>query len=169
MAYDTARPPRVGQRDNPSLATVVGTELACSKRGFVPWYHLLAPVVITVPLFLGALGSSEAKAGQTFEVFRQGSLAELKSSLDSSRIVVSCADDEAAARQLRAAGFDPLIEPGGVAVHCADPEARIAEVVRALDVPGLTVAVRHPSMNDVYLAAASGPESHDRQESVSTP
>jgi hypothetical protein len=55
---------------------------------------------------------------------------------------------------LRAAGFAPLREPGGLAVHCAEPEARIAEVVRALDVPGLTVAVRHPSMNDVYLAAA---------------
>ncbi|MFE0253653.1 ABC transporter ATP-binding protein [Streptomyces sp. NPDC059010] len=113
---------------------------------------------------------------QKGRVVRQGSLEQLKSSLDSSRIVVSCADDEAAARQLRAAGFDPLIEPGGVAVHCADPEARIAEVVRALDVPGLTVAVRHPSMNDVYLAAASGSggsqigeDSHDRQESVSTP
>ena len=106
---------------------------------------------------------------QKGRVVRQGSLATLKSSLDSSRIVVSCADDEVAARQLRAAGFEPLIEPGGVAVHCADPEARIAEVVRALDVPGLTVAVRHPSMNDVYLAAASEPESHGRQERVSTP
>ncbi|MFE0253641.1 ABC transporter permease [Streptomyces sp. NPDC059010] len=74
MAYDTARPPLVGRRDNPSLATVVGTELARNKRGFVPWYHLLAPVVITVPLFLGALGSSEAKAGQTFEVFRNVTL-----------------------------------------------------------------------------------------------
>ncbi|MGW6605452.1 ABC transporter ATP-binding protein [Streptomyces sp. NPDC055036] len=112
-------------------------------------------------------------------VVRQGSLARLKSSLDSSRIVVSCADDEAAARQLRAAGFAPLHEPGGVAVHCADPEARIAEVVRALDVPGLTVAVHHPSMNDVYLAAAAVRESDDgpesgrqesgRQESGNTP
>ncbi|GHH40783.1 ABC transporter ATP-binding protein [Streptomyces candidus] len=92
-------------------------------------------------------------------VVRQGSLGSLKSSLDSSRIVVSCADDDAAARQLRTAGFEPLHEPGGVAVHCADPESRIADVVRALDVPGLTVAVHHPSMNDVYLAAAVEHES----------
>ncbi|MGW0186568.1 ABC transporter permease [Streptomyces sp. NPDC003362] len=61
-------------RDNPSLATVTGTELARLRRGFLAWYHLLAPVIITVPLFLGALGSSEAKAGQTFEVFRNVTL-----------------------------------------------------------------------------------------------
>ncbi|MEU0273322.1 ABC transporter ATP-binding protein [Streptomyces sp. NPDC006307] len=87
-------------------------------------------------------------------VVRRGGAAELKSSLEASRIVVSCADEEAAVRQLRTAGFEPLVEPGGVAVHCADPEARIAAVVRSLDVPGLTVSVRHPSMNDVYVAAA---------------
>ncbi|MEE1737293.1 ABC transporter permease [Streptomyces sp. BE147] len=74
MAHDTADPPLVGQRDNPSLSTVVGTELARNKRGFVLWYHLLAPVIITIPLFLGSLGSSEAKAGQTFEVFRNVTL-----------------------------------------------------------------------------------------------
>lgn len=66
--------PVPGRRDNPSLLTVVGTELARNKRGFVPWYHVLAPVIITVPLFLGALGSAEAKAGQTFEVFRNVTL-----------------------------------------------------------------------------------------------
>ncbi|MFJ4825641.1 ABC transporter ATP-binding protein [Streptomyces bacillaris] len=111
---------------------------------------------------------------QKGRVVRQGSPEQLKSSLDSSRIVVSCADDEAAARQLRTAGFEPLREPGGIAVHCADPESRIAEVVRALDVPGLTVAVHHPSMNEVYLAAAAPHENPvrphgDRQERVSTP
>jgi ABC-2 type transport system permease protein len=67
-------PPAPEKRDTPSLVTVVGTELARSKRGFLPWYHMLAPVIITVPLFLGSLGSSEAKAGQTFEVFRNVTL-----------------------------------------------------------------------------------------------
>ncbi|MFF6913785.1 ATP-binding cassette domain-containing protein [Streptomyces sp. NPDC012466] len=95
-------------------------------------------------------------------VVRQGSAARLKSSLDSSRIVVTSDDDARAAAQLRAAGFDPLTEPDGLAVHCSDPETRIADVARAVEVPGLTLAVRHPSMNDVYLAAAE-----DRQ--VSTP
>ncbi|MFF4605281.1 ABC transporter permease [Streptomyces sp. NPDC001339] len=74
MAHGTTAPLLVGQRDNPSLATVVGTELARHKRGFIPWYHLLAPLIITIPLFLGSLGSSEAKAGQTFEVFRNVTL-----------------------------------------------------------------------------------------------
>ncbi|MFJ7250972.1 ABC transporter ATP-binding protein [Streptomyces sp. NPDC098085] len=110
---------------------------------------------------------------QQGRIVRQGSGDQLKSSLESSRCVVSCADDETAARQLRAAGFEPLVEPGGVVVHCADPEARIAEVVRALDVPALTVSVHHPSMNDVYLdadadaAGRSGPR--QEREGAVTP
>ncbi|GAA3492346.1 ABC transporter permease [Streptomyces cremeus] len=74
MLYDTVPPPLERPRDNPSLVTVMRAELARNKRGFVPWYHLIAPLVITIPLFIGALGSSEAKAGQTFEVFRNVTL-----------------------------------------------------------------------------------------------
>ncbi|WP_016906180.1 ABC transporter ATP-binding protein [Streptomyces xiaopingdaonensis] len=94
---------------------------------------------------------------QQGSVVRRGSPEELKDGLDSSRILVSCADPAdhgTAEQQLRAAGFSTLSEAGGLAVHCAEPETRIAEVVRVLDVPGLTVSVRHPSLNDVYLAAA---------------
>ncbi|QPP06111.1 ABC transporter ATP-binding protein [Streptomyces bathyalis] len=106
---------------------------------------------------------------QQGRVVRQGSIEQLKSSLDSSRVVVTCADEDAAVRQLLAAGFEPLIEPGGVAVHCPDPETQLARVVRALDVPGLTVSVHHPSMNDVYLAAAAASGAPQERESVSTP
>ncbi|MGW1145059.1 ABC transporter permease [Streptomyces sp. NPDC002454] len=74
MAHARIAEPHAGQRDNPSLVTVTGTELMRHRRGFLFWYHVLAPVVITVPLFLGALGSPEAKAGQTFEVFRNVTL-----------------------------------------------------------------------------------------------
>lgn len=104
---------------------------------------------------------------QQGRVVRQGSIDQLKSSLDSSRVVVTSADDEKAVRQLLAAGFEPLSEPGGVAVHCPDPEAQLACVVRALDVPGLTVSVRHPSMNDVYLAAAAASGATQQREGVS--
>jgi len=100
-------------------------------------------------------------------VVRRGSADRLKDGLESSRLVVGCADHEAAAHRLRAAGFEALIEPGGVAVHCADPEARIAEVVRALDAPALTVSVHHPSINDVYLAAAG--EGERRPEEAVAP
>ncbi|MFB7912979.1 ABC transporter ATP-binding protein [Streptomyces sp. NPDC056061] len=102
-------------------------------------------------------------------IVRRGAVDQLKDGLHASRLVVGSADDETAARQLRAAGFEPLIEPGGVAVHCTDPEARIAEVVRALDVPALTVSVRHPSMNDVYLAAAGQHDPRRRPEEAVTP
>ncbi|MGW4561593.1 ABC transporter permease [Streptomyces sp. NPDC004561] len=74
MANGAAVQPLAGQRDNPPLVTVTGTELARNRRGFLFWYHVLAPVIITVPLFLGALGSPEAKAGHTFEVFRNVTL-----------------------------------------------------------------------------------------------
>ncbi|SCK48454.1 ABC transporter ATP-binding protein [Streptomyces sp. WMMB 322] len=106
---------------------------------------------------------------QQGRVVRQGSIGRLKSSLDSSRVVVTCADEETAVRQLSAAGFEPLSEPGGVAVHCPDPEAQLACVVRALDVPGLTVSVHHPSMNDVYLAAAAANGAPQQREGVSAP
>lgn len=106
---------------------------------------------------------------QQGRIVRHGSVDRLKSSLDSSRIVVTCADEEAAARQLRAAGFEALIGPTGIAVHCVDPEARIAAVVRALDVPGLTVSVHHPSMNDVYLEAAEPDGPRAQRERTTAP
>ncbi|MEE1786420.1 ABC transporter ATP-binding protein [Streptomyces sp. SP17BM10] len=87
-------------------------------------------------------------------IARQGSAARLKAGLDSARIVVASADQDSAAAQLRAAGFEPLSGPDGLAVHCPDPGALIADVARALDVPGLTLTTRQPSVNDVYLAAA---------------
>lgn len=74
MTVETSAPPLARGRDAPSLVTVVGTELIRHRRGFLLWYHLLAPVIITVPLFLGSLGSSEAKAGRTFEVFQNVTL-----------------------------------------------------------------------------------------------
>lgn len=60
--------------DDPSLLTVTRTELARTRRGFLAWYTLLAPVVAAVPLFLGSLGSSEAAAGRLWEVFRNVTL-----------------------------------------------------------------------------------------------
>jgi len=60
--------------DNPSLLTVTRTEMARTRHGFLAWYTLLAPVVAAVPLFLGSLGSSEAAAGQLWEIFRNVTL-----------------------------------------------------------------------------------------------
>ncbi|MGW1143914.1 ABC transporter ATP-binding protein [Streptomyces sp. NPDC002454] len=101
-------------------------------------------------------------------VVRQGGVDELKSGLESSRIVVTCTDETRAVDQLRTAGLQPLVERDGVVIHCTAPETRIAEVVRALDVEGLTISVRHPSMNDVYLAAAGQERPHQPRENAST-
>lgn len=57
------------QPDNPSLWTVTVTELARMRRGFLPLYILLAPIVIAVPLYLGSLFSPEGASGRTWEVF----------------------------------------------------------------------------------------------------
>ncbi|MFD9961244.1 hypothetical protein [Amycolatopsis sp. NPDC058986] len=62
------------RRDRPSLWTVTGTELIRMRRGFVGWYVLLAPVVITVPLYVTSLFSPEARSGKTWQVFRDVSL-----------------------------------------------------------------------------------------------
>lgn len=57
------------QRDNPSLWTVTITELARMRRGFLPLYALLTPIIIAVPLYLGSLFSPEGASGQTWQVF----------------------------------------------------------------------------------------------------
>jgi len=64
-AHDGPRIPR----DYPSLWTVTLTELARMRRGFLPMYALLAPIVIAVPLYLGSLFSPEGAPGHTWQVF----------------------------------------------------------------------------------------------------
>lgn len=55
--------------DNPSLWAVIATELIRMRRGFLPWYTILAPIVIAVPLYLGSLFSPEGASGHTWNVF----------------------------------------------------------------------------------------------------
>ncbi|MET8999268.1 ABC transporter permease [Amycolatopsis sp. NPDC004169] len=61
-------------RDHPALWTVVGTELARMRRGFLPWYTVLAPIAIAVPLYLGSLFSDEGGSGRTWGVFSRVTL-----------------------------------------------------------------------------------------------
>ncbi|MFE0021740.1 ABC transporter ATP-binding protein [Amycolatopsis sp. NPDC059021] len=89
-------------------------------------------------------------------VGRRGSPEELKDELDASRVLLSTYDDVAAAAHLRAAGFDVVTGFGELAVRCADPDRRIAEIVGAVGVPVLSVSAHRPSMDDVYLAATAG-------------
>ncbi|MGH3871145.1 MAG: ABC transporter permease [Pseudonocardiaceae bacterium] len=63
------REDRPSRRDNPSLWAVTVTELARMRRGFLPRYILLAPIIIAVPLYLGSLFSPEGASGHTWEVF----------------------------------------------------------------------------------------------------
>lgn len=62
------------RRDRPSLWGVTITELMRMRRGFIGWYTLLAPMVITVPLYVTSLFSPEARSGRTWQVFRDVSL-----------------------------------------------------------------------------------------------
>ena len=91
-------------------------------------------------------------------VLRRGSPAQMRAHLGSSALLVSTQDDEAGLRHLLAAGFDAVAGSGGLTIRCAEPERQVAHAVQAVGVPVVTVAVHHPSMDDVYLAftAASG-------------
>ncbi|SDC54064.1 ABC transporter permease [Actinokineospora iranica] len=71
---ETAARARPATADNPSVVTLVGTELVRLRRGFPIWYAVLAPVAIAVPLYLGSLFSPEGASGQTWQVFSRVTL-----------------------------------------------------------------------------------------------
>lgn len=56
-------------RDDPSLPTMVLTELTRMRSGFIAWYATLAPVVIAVPLYMGSLFSTGGQSGGLWQVF----------------------------------------------------------------------------------------------------
>lgn len=89
-------------------------------------------------------------------VVRRGSPAQMRTSLSSSKLLLSTQDDENALWRLVAAGFDAVAEAGGLAVRCAEPEKQVALVVQTVALPVLAVSVHHPSMDDIYLAVTSG-------------
>ncbi|MEV6256344.1 ABC transporter permease [Nocardia sp. NPDC051911] len=72
MAATVARygPDLRPRRDQPSLWDVTATELARMRRGFIGWFAILVPVVITVPLYPMSLASPEGRSGHTWTVFR---------------------------------------------------------------------------------------------------
>ncbi|MFI5493471.1 ABC transporter permease [Actinoplanes sp. NPDC051859] len=63
-----------GRRDNPSIWTVTSTELTRLRRGFIAWYALLAPVVTTVPLFMGSLFAPNGPGEHTWKIFSTSTL-----------------------------------------------------------------------------------------------
>jgi ABC-2 type transport system ATP-binding protein len=83
---------------------------------------------------------------------RSGAPAVLKAELAATALFLSTSDNPAATAELVRAGFDASAAPDGVLVRCARPERRIAEVVRAVTVPVTEVALREPSLDDVYFA-----------------
>lgn len=58
-----------GASDHPSLWTMIATETARHRHGFLAWYTVLAPLVIGVPLYLGSLFSPEGASGHTWRTF----------------------------------------------------------------------------------------------------
>lgn len=106
----------------------------------------------------------EAELADQIVILRSGKVAgigtptSLKERLESSHIVVVTGDDDAAADRLSAAGYAATVEAHGVMVHCREPERHVAAVVRAAGPEIQAVTVRHPSMNDVFLAATVSAE-----------
>jgi len=88
-------------------------------------------------------------------VVRRGTPAELKAGLAAASIELSTHDDDLACGRLAAAGYDATRQAAGVVVRCDDPERHVAVVVGAAGVDVRTVAVRRPTMDDVYLEAGA--------------
>jgi ABC-2 type transport system permease protein len=61
-------------RDHPTVWAVTITELARMRRGFIGWFILLTPFVITVPLYPMSLVSPEGRVGHAWKTFRDVSL-----------------------------------------------------------------------------------------------
>lgn len=62
------------RHDRPTLWEVTRGELARTRRGFIGWFVILVPVVITVPLYPMSLASKEGQSGHTWTVFRDVAL-----------------------------------------------------------------------------------------------
>ncbi|MDT0301351.1 ABC-2 family transporter permease [Streptomonospora wellingtoniae] len=60
---------RARRRDDPSLITVAGVELARLRRGFPLWFTLGLPIALVLPLGLISVGSPEGQAGQLWGVW----------------------------------------------------------------------------------------------------
>ncbi|KAA8886355.1 ABC transporter ATP-binding protein [Nocardia colli] len=84
---------------------------------------------------------------------RSGSPVDLKDELHASCVQLRTYDDAVAAAQLRAAGFEVITGFTELEIRCAEPDRRVADIVRVLDLPVLSVTVHNPSMDDVYAAA----------------
>lgn len=86
---------------------------------------------------------------------RSGSPVELKDELRVSCVRLRTHDDEAAATQLRRAGFEVVTGFSELEVRCTEPDRRVADIVRVLELPISSVTVHNPSMDDVYVAATA--------------
>lgn len=106
-------------------------------------------------------------------VVREGTPTALKTGLGLSGVVLHTQDDAAAELALVRAGFtvtpDALgntAEPGGLFVRSTAPEEDVSAVVTAAGAAIRSVAVRHPTMDDVFLEAALPHAPADEQEGV---
>lgn len=86
---------------------------------------------------------------------RSGSPVDLKDDLHVSCVRLRTHDDAAAGEQLRAAGFEVVTGLTTLEIRCAEPDRRVADIVRVLQLPILSVTVHNPSMDDVYAAATT--------------
>ncbi len=103
----------------------------------------------------------------TGRIRRAGTPAELRLALGESAVVVRTRDDAEARRRLAGAGFTVATDRDGLRVPCDEPEKEVAAVVAAVAVPVLEVSVRHPSLDDVYLATV-GVQSEAEPEASAT-
>ncbi|MFG2445262.1 ABC transporter ATP-binding protein [Nocardia fluminea] len=88
-------------------------------------------------------------------ISRSGSPTDLKDELHASCVRLRTHDDATAAMQLRAAGFDVVNGLTELEIRSAEPDRKVADIVRALELPVLSITVHSPSIDDVYAAATA--------------
>ncbi|MFI6999200.1 ABC transporter ATP-binding protein [Nocardia sp. NPDC050175] len=86
---------------------------------------------------------------------RSGSPVDLKDELHAACVRLRTSDDTAAAEHLLTQGFDVVRGFEELEIRCAEPDRRVADIVRAVGVPVLSITVHQPSMDDVYIAATT--------------
>ena len=107
-------------------------------------------------------------------VIAQGTASELKQTIGTTIIEVTLADPTTRGRAhdvLRGAGeVDHGVTPGALEIKVADSGRALVEVVRALDAAGIalaSLAVREPSLDDVFLQLTGHPTMEPSTDEVS--
>ena len=110
-----------------------------------------------VTIFLTTHYMDEAEYAERIAIIDRGAIIALdapdvlKASVGSDTVSIETADDEAAVRSLRTAGYTVERTGDGLTAFVADEEAAVGPIVAAAGVTVRTVRAHRPTLDDVFL------------------